>query len=75
MGEEMAGRLRIFGPPFLGSEGSFLSGTFGRSDESLPHSRGDSVGTMMCLPPYQEPRQEDPSLPRKGCAQLDITWA
>ena len=32
------GRLSPHGPPVREHEGSFLSGTFGRSDESLPHS-------------------------------------
>jgi hypothetical protein len=64
------GASEFLGPPVRKNEGSFLPATFGRSDESLPHSHGDSVGTMMCLPPYQGPRQEDPSFSRTGYAEL-----
>ena len=46
--------------------GAFFAGTFGRSDESLPHSRADSFGTMMCLTPYRGPREEDPRRHERG---------
>ena len=69
-GAEIVGVSSDRWPAPLGDGGIFLSGTFGRSDESLPHSDGDSRGTMMCRAPYQRPRQEDPSISQRGYAKF-----